>query len=83
MSPLKSPPCPKPDCGSGNTTLVETRVVPACGSRVRRRRCECCGHRWNTVQAPEEIIEAWRFIWAKRGIVAIKPLPESSKKGKV
>jgi len=49
--------CPDPDCGSVDVIVVETRYM-VCGSRVRRRRCECCKKLWHTIQPPEREVLA-------------------------
>ena len=64
--------CVNADCRSLDVIVVETRYM-VCGSRVRRRRCECCGERWHTVQPPEQQIETWRLSWPRRGPVALLP----------
>jgi hypothetical protein len=74
--------CPDPDCGSLNVTVVETRYM-VCGSRVRRRRCECCKKLWHTIQPPEQEVESWRFSWPRRGLVARLPPAESTKNDKI
>lgn len=37
-----------PECGSENQHTVDSRIIK--GQRVRRRMCEDCGCRWNTIE---------------------------------
>lgn len=74
--------CTNLNCQSSTVKVVETRTMPD-GTRMRRRRCRQCGHKWYTVQPPEQEIEGWRLIWSKRGVVGLRPLPESPENRKV
>jgi len=74
--------CPNLNCNSLGVTVVETYIV-SCGSRIRRRRCECCGQLWYTAQPPEQQIETWRLIWGKRRAIALLSPAESTENGKV
>ena len=53
--PLNAPACP--ECGS-----IETKVLGRYTSQeddcVRVRRCNDCGHRWKTLQPPEEVLDS-------------------------
>ena len=55
MRAINSPQCPQ--CGS-----IESRVMGRFTSQendcVRNRRCQDCGHRWRTLQPPEEVLDA-------------------------
>lgn len=44
-----------PNCSSYKTYVVLTRVVSD-GRIIRRRKCNGCGHRWYTIQPPEQTI---------------------------
>ena len=52
--PLNAPACP--ECNS-----IETKVLGRYTSQdndcVRERRCNECGHRWKTLQSPEEVLD--------------------------
>lgn len=37
--------------------LIESEEI------VRRRKCNSCGHRWYTIQWPEEEIDKSSIIW--------------------
>lgn len=48
--------CPK--CGKGMTKVVDSRYQPN-GLTRRRRWCAwSCGHKWNTLEVPADIIDA-------------------------
>jgi transcriptional regulator NrdR family protein len=57
-----SPKCP--ECGTLITQVVMTKRDSRMASLVRRRHCECCGHRFYTAQPLEQIVNV---KWTGRG----------------
>lgn len=42
--------CQCPSCGSTDSAVIDIRYRPSLKRVVRRRCCEACGCRWNTVE---------------------------------
>ena len=51
---VNSPHCP--ECDSSNTRVVG-RFTSQEEDIVRLRVCGACGHRWKTLQAPEQVLD--------------------------
>jgi transcriptional regulator NrdR family protein len=55
-----------PECQSIRLRVIVT--APATnGDTVRRRNCLACGHRWYTVQSPEEVLSQYQVNWIRVG----------------
>lgn len=54
-----------PECGSMRTEVVTTSTKTKDGTRVRRRHCLICDHRWYTIQPPERVIDSSRLKWVR------------------
>lgn len=52
-----------PECGSRRTKVTSTKHVKEPAIFVRRRRCDGCGHRWWTQQAPEQLLSSYAIDW--------------------
>ncbi len=55
-----------PQCQGSQLKVLLTQVIEG-GVRVRRRKCESCGHRWYTVQEQEQYIPSWRVGYIAKG----------------
>ena len=51
-----------PECGRNPTQVVISKVAKD-GRIMRRRWCKSCGHRWYTVQPPEQVVESWQISY--------------------
>jgi len=51
-----------PECGDFDSKIVHVSWT-WCNRRVRRRACANCGHRWYTIQEPEELIRGTDLLW--------------------
>jgi C4-type Zn-finger protein len=53
-----------PECGSAQTSVISK--TPMIDDQIlRRRSCVDCGHRWYTVQPPEDIVPPnYRITWS-------------------
>lgn len=55
-----------PECQSMRLRVIVT--APATnGDTVRRRNCLACGHRWYTVQSPEQQLPQCQVSWIRVG----------------
>jgi transcription elongation factor Elf1 len=74
-------PCPR--CTHKKTTVQQTDRLDD-GMRVRRRKCDSCGHLWYTEQPPEQqIVDTTRLVWCGGMIVGLRPPAESTKNEKM
>lgn len=56
--------CPK--CGAPKDSGRVVMTQPSdTGETVRRRRCLECGHRWYTMQLPEQVLPSYAIQWPK------------------
>lgn len=46
-----------PNCQDKDNKTKDTREHPVYNWIKRRRECNSCGHRWNTLEVNEDIIE--------------------------
>jgi transcriptional regulator NrdR family protein len=51
-----------PSCDHSNLKVVATKYAGT-GEIIRRRWCKDCGHRWYTVQRPEQIVANWQISY--------------------
>lgn len=54
-----------PEC-NGMVTLVVSTSWQRDGRAVRRRVCKACGHRWYSVQQPEQLITLDQLRWQRK-----------------
>ena len=53
-------------CGFNRSSIVLS-LRDTEGYRIRRRKCEHCGHRYYTRQEPEKGVSAYDLRWAGKG----------------